>query len=124
MQFSIYTTIWECYSPTEDLPSTDKVEKWSRTDFCGWSALGPISLFIENILGVREINALTQTLIWDPKSTARSGIRNLKMAGKSISLICDPVAGQLNVDSEVPFTLIFNGTAYPIPVGKTVKSVR
>ena len=47
-------TIWECYSPSLHQPSfrvyEDKTER-VREDFCGWSALGPISLFIENVLG-------------------------------------------------------------------------
>ena len=32
-----------CYSPTEHKPGTAKAGRYSRPDFCGWSALEPIS---------------------------------------------------------------------------------
>ena len=72
-------TFWECYSPTEDKPATNKVGGLSRPDFCGWSALGPISMFIENILGIREVNAPENKIVWEPVSGKRNGIKNLKM---------------------------------------------
>ena len=41
-------TIWECYSPTECKPATQTDNKTCvRHDFCGWSALGPISIYLE-----------------------------------------------------------------------------
>ncbi len=47
-------SIWECYSPSAARPG-QRVDGENLTlvaqDFCGWSALGPISLFIENVLG-------------------------------------------------------------------------
>ena len=49
-------TIWEAYSPNKDEPTTE-YSKIARLEFCGWSALGPISLTIENILGFRTINS-------------------------------------------------------------------
>ena len=46
-------TIWECYSPSGNTPSTEHGRR-ARPEFCGWSALGPISLFIENVLDLRR----------------------------------------------------------------------
>jgi len=116
-------TIWECYSPTEDKPSTDKVGCLARPDFCGWSALGPISMFIENILGIREVNALENKIIWEPSSDKRSGIKNLKIGGSGVSLIADPENNTVNVEAEKAFTLILNGSNIACPAGKSSYSL-
>ena len=105
-------TIWECYSPTEDLPSTNKEDAWSRPDFCGWSALGPISLFIENLLGVRDVNVLENCITWTPHSARRNGIKRLMMGDNSVSLLADPAAKTATVECKQPFTLKLNGTTY------------
>src|SRR6056297_1298993 len=76
-QFSL-STIWETYSPTEFQPSTQKRNKdYVREDFCGWSALGPIYLFIENILGFQEVNCLNEKIVWNIHHDCKHGIRNL-----------------------------------------------
>ena len=102
-------TIWECYSPTEDKPATNKVGNFSRPDFCGWSALGPISMFIENILGIREVNALENKIVWEPASGKRNGIKNLKMGKETFSLIAYPAENKAEVDASADFTLHLNG---------------
>jgi hypothetical protein len=72
-------TIWEVYSPTESKPSTLKDNvSLVREDFCGWSALGPISLFIENILGIHEINAIDRKIRWRISHSKPHGIKNLR----------------------------------------------
>ena len=56
-------TIWECYSPEEYKPSTAQNGKTVvRKDFCGWSALGPISIYIENVLGFHRIDAFERVV--------------------------------------------------------------
>lgn len=53
-------TIWECYAPSAPRPSEHQHKdgrELVKPDFCGWSALGPISLFIENVLGFYNIDA-------------------------------------------------------------------
>ena len=111
-------TIWECYSPTEDKPATNKVDEYSRPDFCGWSALGPISLFIENVLGIREVNALKNRIVWTPCSARNSGIRNLKMGGQKFTLIAYPEQGKAEVEAACPFTLRLNGKEILCLAGK------
>ena len=50
----------------EPSPSTyAKSDVYVRDDFCGWSALGPISLFIEDIIGIKEANAFRGELKCD-----------------------------------------------------------
>ncbi|MCI5779568.1 MAG: hypothetical protein MR051_07140 [Lentisphaeria bacterium] len=43
--------------PTEDKNATDRGKQNSRPDFGNRSALGPISRFIEDMPGIREIDA-------------------------------------------------------------------
>jgi hypothetical protein len=63
-------TIWEAYNPELPMPSTGKDNEYLvRPDFCGWSALGPISMFIENVL--------------------RHGIRNLRLGELTVSIIAE-----------------------------------
>lgn len=110
-------TIWETYSPSADLPSTE----WGhrvRPDFCGWSALGPISLFIENVLGFREVNALTHTIRWDlNKQQGLQGIRKLRFADTICTLIYSPDSDSIFTDTNRPFTLIVNGHKYHVKKG-------
>ena len=54
-------TIWETYAPSSNAPSTE-YGNIVRQDFCGWSALGPISLFIENVLGFHHVNAVDKVV--------------------------------------------------------------
>ena len=115
-------TIWECYSPTEDKPATNKIGGYSRPDFCGWSALGPISLFIENVLGIREVNALEKRIVWEPSSGKRNGIKNLKMGGKNFTLIAYPERGEAEISAAADFVLQLNGRNIPLTAGNhTVK---
>ena len=91
-------TIWECYSPTEAKPGTyAKKPGYSRTDFCGWSALGPISLFIEDVIGVKQADAFANRLVCDlPKAPAgRVGVENYRFG----RVVCDIVAtaGEITV---------------------------
>ncbi len=113
-------TIWECYSPTEDKPATNKVGGYSRPDFCGWSALGPISMFIENILGIREVNALENRIVWEPAAGKRNGIKNLKMGSDTFTLIADPEAGSAEVTASKDFTLVLNNREYTCKTGKNM----
>ena len=111
-------SIWECYSPTEDKPATNKVGSFSRPDFCGWSALGPISMFIENILGIREINALKKQIVWTPCSSENNGVKNLKMGDNTVSLMAFPSKRKVSVESSCDFTLFLNGKEYFCCQGK------
>lgn len=56
-------TIWECYSPSGNAPSTEHGRR-ARQDFCGWSDLGPIALFIENVLGFKTVSAARKEVWW------------------------------------------------------------
>lgn len=119
--FSEYSphTIWECYSPSEPAPSF-RHGKRVRLDFCGWSALGPISLFIENVLGFHDIDAPSGTIRWDIHHNCRHGLRNLSFGNITTDLIYDPESSTVTVTSDRPYRLILNGHSHRIPSGRTV----
>ena len=82
--------------------------------------MGPISLFIENILGIREVNALKNRIVWTPRRTQRNGIKNLKMGGKNFSLIAYPDRNEAEISAEQQFTLCLNGKEISLPAGKSI----
>ncbi len=112
-------TVWECYSPEAPEPSvTANGKARVRPDFCGWSALGPISVYIECVLGFHTVNAFTKTLEWEIPKTFRKeiGIKNLRFAD-----ICTDVTaenGVCTVVSNQPYTLKIDGKPYSVRIGK------
>lgn len=112
-------TIWECYNPSSAQPSTENGRR-ARPEFCGWSALGPISLFIENILGFRKANAITKSLHWrlDP-SIGKHGITNYKFGVVTTDVVFDG-DNTVNVDSNTPYRLLINGKEFNVMKGKTI----
>ena len=110
-------TIWECYDPSADKPALDKKGNLVRKDFCGWSALGPISLFIENIIGIREVDAGKKLVRWDVCSKGKVGLRRLRFDDIQTDLVCEN--GIVTVRSNAPYTLLLNGKKKNIPAGES-----
>ena len=112
-------TVWECYAPEAPAPSvTANGRERVRPDFCGWSALGPISVYIEHVLGFHSVNAFTRTVEWAiPRSfCGEVGIRNLRF-GK----ICTDIVAQngvCTVTSNLPYTLKIDGKEHAVRTGK------
>ncbi len=116
-------TIWECYNPSRPEPSSKKTGSGSavkavKGDFCGWSALGPISLFIENVLGFYEVDAASATVRWNLHQSCRHGIRKLTFGAIKTDILYDK--GVVRVKSNKPYTLFINGNPYAIRRGRTV----
>lgn len=113
-------TIWECYSPSLPEPSHrvygQKLEE-VRPDFCGWSALVPISLFIENVLGFYDVNAESGIVKWNLHQICTHGIKNLKF-GDVVTDIVYHNNGELVVHSNKPYKLIINEKVYKIKAGE------
>lgn len=117
-------TIWECYSPTVDEPSyhvRPSELECVRPDFCGWSALGPISLFIENVIGFYNIDANRRLVEWNRNSDAECGIRNLHFGNITTDIIAE--GRTLRVKSNAPYTLRINGKNYKIKAGDTQRNI-
>ena len=112
-------TIWECYSPTAHRPATQTDDVTVvRPDFCGWSALGPISVYIENVLGFHTVNAFERLVEWEKPSDlgAEIGIRNLRFG----NVVTDIVANKnkISVSSNEPYMLKISGRAFEIKAGE------
>ncbi len=114
-------TIWECYSPEKHEPATQIGGEGHlvRKDFCGWSALGPIAIYIEYVLGFHTVNAFEGVLEWEKPTDidGRIGIRNLRFG----DIVTDVVAeGDVcTVVSNQPYTLKINGKDYAVSKGET-----
>ena len=101
-------TIWECYSPELAAPSTDKVGAWARKDFVGWGGLGPIVMFVEDVIGL-DVNAIDRRVDWYLSHPGRQGVTDLPFNGGRLSLEADVDAAQMNfkvkVTTDRPFRL-------------------
>lgn len=112
-------TIWECYSPSANRPSIEHGRR-VRPDFCGWSALGPVSLFIENVLGFHEVSAARREVRWRLRpEKGRHGIRRLAFGPVTTDIVFDGKRS-IAVRSSVPYTLYVNGNAHAVPAGESV----
>ena len=115
-------TVWECYSPTEHKPATQANGKSGvRKDFCGWSALGPISIYIEFVLGFYEINAFEKIVKWakpDYTDGKKIGIKNLHFG----DVVTDIIAknNKIVVNSNKEYVLLINGKTYLVKSGENV----
>ncbi len=109
-------TIWECYQPNQDLPANHRGHR-VRQNFCGWSALGPISLFIENILGFHQINASKKEVHWRHYQSGKHGINNLRFGNITTDIISD--GNTVKVKSNSPYSLIINKKRYAVKKGQT-----
>lgn len=114
-------SIWECYSPTADKPANGKKKPVVREDFCGWSALGPISLFIENVIGIYEIDASRRIVRWDIHHEFEHGIRNLRFGDTITDLVYRN--GVILVSSNAPYTLCAGGRSFSVKAGDSVLSL-
>lgn len=110
-------TIWECYSSTEPMPGTHG-QKYSRPDFCGWSALGPISLFIENVLGFHTVDFQRKEIGWRLHQPGVQGIKKLTFGDITTSILYDGES-TVTVESTAPYTLSINGVRHAIQAGNT-----
>ena len=104
-------TIWECYAPNSFEPARSCVpsRRVVRKDFCGWSALAPISLYLENIIGLRETDAFARRVVWElpGRVIGKLGVRNYQFGEITASLMFEN--GHVTVESDADFVLEING---------------
>ena len=108
-------TLWEAYNPIQPIPAYHDT-KVVKPDFCGWSALGPISLFIENVIGIHSVSASERVVEWRLHQPGRHGIRNFRFADVVTDLVADG-EGHVDVTSNSAYTLIINGRPFKIEPG-------
>lgn len=108
-------TIWELYSPDMYMPATNETGiDMVKPDFVGWSGLVPISMFIENIIGIKA-DAMASTVLWNSTSNACHGIRGLRFGDVITSLIRE--GDTVSVESNRNYILVLNGKSYNISAG-------
>ena len=114
-------TIWECYNPNRSIPALtcDPVPQLVRRDFCGWSALAPISLLIEDVIGIHSVDAFERRLEWNLPETFRGriGVTNFRFGDIVTALVCEN--GVCSISSNRPYSLILNGICHTIPGGES-----
>ena len=112
-------SIWECYAPFKPEPGRqiDNTTR-CRKDFCGWSALPPIAMFIECAIGIHSVDAFRRAVRWqlDTNLPGKIGIRKLRFGGITADLIAEN--GRIEVESDRPFTLEVNQKVFPVATGK------
>lgn len=112
-------TIWESYSPTNPCPATKPDGKSNvRKDFCGWSALGPISIYLEYVLGFHKVNAFDNVVEWAKPDcfNGKIGVKNLRFGRVITSIIAD--GKDCFVTASNPYTLKINGVPYAVQQGE------
>ena len=101
-------TLFECYAPTGEGPSTTAKGNPVRRDFVGWTGLTPISVLFEFVFGIRA-DVPNNTITWDLRLPETHGVKNYPF-GKdgTVTLICEkwesgtPV---ITFESNIPVTL-------------------
>ena len=97
--------IWECYSPEQNRAATREDGSTVRPDFVGWGGLFPITVFIENIIGL-HFDAHNKTVTFDICTDKKHGIENMSFCGKKISIVYENK--KIYVETEMAFTLVVN----------------
>jgi Mannosylglycerate hydrolase MGH1-like glycoside hydrolase domain len=83
-------TIWENYAPDALQPG-----KPAKSNFVGWSGLGPIDYLLKYAIGLRP-NAPQNELVWKLEPGGRRGCEHYRFAGHVVTLIASPEAGNPN----------------------------
>lgn len=126
--FQNYTphTIWECYAPNSCEPSRscNPSRKVVRKDFCGWSALAPISLLLENLIGIRKADAFDNTLIWDipEKNQGGLGVYSYKFGDVTADLLYKN--NEINISSDKDFSLVVHEKTFSVKAGRNTFKVK
>ena len=76
-------------------------------------------MFIENIICIREVDALNNTISWTLTSNKTHGIKNLKIGDNTISLMAYPIQKKAFIETSCEFTLLSNEKAHLCHQGKT-----
>lgn len=105
-----YGSIWECYAPEAYRPATTEAGSLVRAEFVGWGGLAPITMLIENIIGL-EFDAPANTVSFNLHAREKCGLENMIFNDNRISVVCteyQPFRGRTIVETEAekPFTLV------------------
>lgn len=117
-----YGSIWEAYAPEAYRPATTEYNTLTRAEFVGWSGIAPITMLIENIIGL-EFVASKNEVIFHLNERGKCGLENMIFNGNKISVVCTeyvPFKGKTKivVEAEKPFNLkvITKYLWYPVEI--------
>ena len=116
-------TIWENYAPEKingdfrQGVSGGDGKYDCRSNFVGWSGLGPISLLIEEIIGI-QVNALENKVVWYLNRIDRNGIEELHFGSETIT---DLVCAEREEDSNDAYLTVHSNKPYELVVYKSGK---
>ncbi|WP_040196041.1 MGH1-like glycoside hydrolase domain-containing protein [Candidatus Soleaferrea massiliensis] len=110
-----YGTLFEKYN-ADALRAGDG----SKSDFVGWTGLGPISMLIENAIGIR-LDTPENTIRWNLSQTSRNGLKNIELGDANVSMVADARGNadsraSITVETDKAFTLLvtIGGKEYTI----------
>ena len=86
-----------------------------KGDFVGWTGCGPITLYLENVLGFRP-DGVRNRLTWQLRLKEAHGVRRLRFGQVKADLLYDG-AGSVSIQTDKPFTLVLKGVSHAIPAG-------
>jgi hypothetical protein len=125
-------TFWEFYAPMKPFGKGEKEGHKTRSDFVGWTGIGPIAMLIENVIGINA-DAVNNKVTWDLDRTDRHGIERLRFGSTTASFVCEKrnnekSPGVITVDSDKPFELTViraNGIkkSFAVAEGKTTFTI-
>jgi hypothetical protein len=97
-------TIWENYSPDHAQHGNP-----AKSDFVGWSGIGPIMYLLEYAIGLRP-DAAHNRLVWRIEPGGRRGCERFRFNGHVVSLLAEPATNGskgeiIQVQSDSPFEL-------------------
>lgn len=119
-------TIWENYAPEKidgnyrQGVSGGDGKNDCRYNFVGWSGLGPISLLIEEIIGI-QVDGLNNKVIWHLDRTDRNGIENLHFGNGTVT---DLVCAKREKDESDAYITVNSNKAYELIVYKSGKEYK
>ena len=104
-----FGSIWECYAPDSYRPATTEYNTLCRDEFVGWSGIAPITMLIENIIGL-TFDATKNQVTFRLNSRKECGLENMIFNGNKISVVCthyEPFKGKTVIETkaEHPFKL-------------------
>ena len=123
-----FGSIWECYAPESFRPATTEYNTLSRDEFVGWSGVAPITMLIENIIGL-SFDAEENQVTFRLNSRGEYGLENMVFNGNRISVVCthyEPFKGKTVIETEAqePFVLkvvtkyLWYPVTFNVPKGK------
>ena len=98
-------TVWENYAPDTSAPGRP-----GKSDFVGWSGIGPILYLLEFAVGLKP-DAASNTLVWEVASAKPLGVERFRFNGHVVSLRAESAGGdgrslRLSVASDRPLRLV------------------